>query len=377
MNKNFLVLRDCGGLRGLIENEIKAHRYHRIEVEHALHLANFNIEETQGILEDAFRENRSQLNDISYRLDNLTDTISGGISVISDRIYQLHLDNIGTQSVLDDILLCLVDKESYKRELESRRRRAKEQYRILKASGQYRDAMTLTQRALRENNQGKACAMLDEAIILFERASQNHEYGLDAHFQLGYLLQIHKGDLDEAKKHYYLSLGEPYSAHNIRVLRHLSHLDYLQDHYDKALERMADVVNYTEIIESFANDLAKVYSLEWPNCIDALERVLKKNNSLLNRSNNLNTVQAFFSDGRRFTATENFKQNYSAIMDELQNIKPDINIFFDGARYAAKMGDGRLARLWLEKKYNTMTSLNAKRLMLIEARSCGDFGDVF
>ena len=104
-----------------------------------------------------------------------------------------------------------------------------------------------------------------------------------------------------------------------------------------------------------------------------MEQVLIKHDSLLKRSNKLDTVKALFRDGRRFTATENFIENYSVIMGELQNIKPDLNVLFDGARYAAIMGNGKLAQLWLEKEYNYLTSLNARRLMLIEAQTCGDF----
>lgn len=380
MSRTSLVLRDCGGLRGLIENKARKFEFHRIEVEHALRLANINQSEIRGILEEGFEANISHLKDISYQLDRLDNkldklntTIDDGLSNINSGIYQLHLDNQGTQAILNDLLSCMLDKDAFKRELEARRRYAGERQHYYKADSEYRNAITLTQRALNEVNIGKSAAMLDEAMVLFQRASSNHNFELQAHFQLGYLYQIHEGNLEEAAKHYSLSLGEPYSSHNIRVLRHLSHIDYLQNHYDKAFERMADVVKYMESIETLADDLAEVYSQQWPNCIDALEQVLIKHDSLLKRSNKLNTVKALFRDGRKFTATENFMNNYRVIKGELQNIKPDLNVLFDGARYAAITGNGKLARLWFEKGYNCLTSLNARRMMLIEAQTYGDF----
>lgn len=373
MSRTSLVLRDCGGLRGFIKNKANKFEFHRIEVEHALRLANLNQEEIQRVLENGFEANMSLLKDISYQLDNLNTTITDGLSNIDSGIYQLHLDNQGTQAILNDILLCLIDKDAFKRELEARRRYAEEQQHYYKANSEYCEAITLMQRALTEGDIGKSGPMLDEAIVLFKGASSNHNFKLQAHFQLGYLYQIHEGNLEEAAKHYSLSLGEPYSAHNIRVLRHLSHIDYLQNYYDKAFERMADVVKYMENIETLASDLAEVYPLQWPNCIDVLEQVLIKHDSLLKRSNKLDTVKALFRDGRRFTATENFIKNYSVIRGELQNIKPDLNVLFDGARYAARMGNDKLARELLEKEYNRLTSLNARRLMLIEGQTCGDF----
>ena len=384
MSRTSLVLRDCGGLRGLIENATRNSGLHRIEVEHALRLANINQSKIRDILEEGFEANISHLKDISFqfdynldrldnKLDELNTTMDDGLSNINSGIYQLHLDNYGIQATLGDILLCISDKEAYKRELEVRRRHAEERRHYYKANSEYSDAITLTQRALNEGKIGKSAAMLDEAMVLFERASNNHNFELQAHFQLGYLYQIHKGNLKDAAKHYSHSLGEPYSAHNIRVLRHLSHIDYLQNCYSKALERMSAIVKYMENIETLVDDLAEVYPLQWPNCIDALGQVLIKHDSLLKRSNKLDTVKALFRDGRRFTATENFIENYSVIVGELQNIKPDLNVLFDGARYAARIGDGKLARLWLEKEYKSLTTLKARRFMLIEARTCGDF----
>lgn len=375
MSRTSLVLRDCGGLRGFIENKANKFEFHRIEVEHALRLANLNQEEIQQVLKNGFEANISQLEDITYQLDKLYTTITDGLSNIDSGIYQLHLDNQGTQAYLNDILLCLIDKDEFKRELEARRRYAEERQHYYKANSEYCDAITLTQRALNEVNIGKSAAMLDEAMILFERASKNQNFKLQSHFQLGYLYQIHEGNLEEAAKHYSLSLGEPYSAHNIRVLRHLSHIDYLQNYYDKAFERMADVVKYMENIETLGSDLAEVYSLQlqWPGCMDALEQVLNKHDSLLKRNNKLSTVKALFLDGLKHKATENFMDNYPVIKGELQNIKPDLNVLFDGARYAARMGNDKLARELLEKEYNRLTSLNARRLMLIEGQTCGDF----
>jgi len=367
------MLRDCGGLKSLLDREASKLRYHRIEVEHALRLANLKQEETQRILVNGFEANLSRLEYISYQLDDLRDTIGDGFSVLQGGIYQLHLDNLGTQSILNDILSCMLDKDAFKRELEVRRRREEERLHVLEASGQYHDAMKLTQRALIEKDQGKAGAMLDEAMILFERACIRQEFSLEAHFQLGYLNQIHKGNIEAAQTHYCKSLGEPYSSHNVRVVRHLAHLDYCQDHYNKALELMADLIKHMKDIDAFAADLTKVHKQPWPVCMDDLEQALQTHATLLKRCTKLDFICTLFHNERRFTATENFKESYSDIMLQLQEIKPDLKVLFDGARYAARMGNNKIAKDWLEQMHHRLSSLNSKRVMLLEAMACEDF----
>lgn len=76
MSRTSLVLRDCGGLRAFIENKANKFEFHRIEVEHALRLANLKQDEIQQVLKNGFEANISQLEDISYQLDNLNTTIT-------------------------------------------------------------------------------------------------------------------------------------------------------------------------------------------------------------------------------------------------------------------------------------------------------------
>jgi len=310
---------------------------------------------------------------IDYGFSALKDTINYGFSALGEEVYQLHLDNVGTQAILNDILSCLLDKEAFKRELEYRRRQKEDQYRYLQASNQYSDAMKLTQRAIVEKDMGKAGAMLDEAMILFERANTQQEFHLQANFQLGYLYQIHKGNLETDILYYCRSIGEPYSSHNVRVARHLAHLYYCKEDYKKAFECMSDFVKHMEDIETFAVDLSKVYKQSWPVCIDALEQTLQKHTPLLRRCSKINSIQSLLHNERRFTATENFKESYSEIMVQLQEIKPDLRVLFDGARYATKIGNNKIAKNWLEKMYNYLPSNNAKRVILLEAMACEDF----
>ncbi|MBU0568378.1 hypothetical protein KJ693_11345 [bacterium] len=61
MSRALLTLRDYGGLPNLIENEVGKWRYHRIEVEHALHLANLKQEEIKQVLVNGFKANLSTL----------------------------------------------------------------------------------------------------------------------------------------------------------------------------------------------------------------------------------------------------------------------------------------------------------------------------
>lgn len=373
MSRAPLLLRDCGGLKSLLDREASELRYHRIEVEHALRLANLKQEETQQILVNGFEANLSRLEDISYQLDELKEVVVDGFSALEGGIYQLHLDNLGTQAILNDILSCILDKDAFKRELEARKRREEERLHVLETSGQYQDAMRLTQRALIENDQGKAGAMLDEAIMLFERACKHKRFSLQSHFQLGYLYQIHRGNLEVATTHYCESLGEPYSSHNVRVVRHLAHLDYCQEHYNKALERMADFVKHMKDIDAFAADLAKAHKQPWPVCMDALEQAFQTHAYLLKRCTILDSILTLFRNERRFTATENFKESYSDIIAQLQEIKPDLKVLFDGARYAARTGNNTIAKDWLEQMHHRLSSLNSRRVMLLEAMACEDF----
>src|SRR5205085_543762 len=146
------------------------------------------------------------------------------------------------------------------------------------ASGVYSDAMDLTKRALNESNLGKARAMLDEAIALFNLASVHPEFALAAHFQLGYLAQMHQHDIDSAYMHYEKALGPGYSSHYVRTTRHLAHLDYLCERPDKALARLQDLIAHDDSITAFARDLATVKDQPWDNnaCIDGLEQALER-----------------------------------------------------------------------------------------------------
>jgi len=218
--------------------------------------------------------------------------------------------------------------------------------------------------------------MLDEAIILFGRASTHPEYSLQAHFQLGYLYQIHKGNLEAARTHYRKSLGEPYSSHNVRIVRHLAHIDYYHGNYDKAFEHMAIFVKHMKDIDALAADLTMVHKQPWPTCIDALEQSFKTHAPLLKRCSRLDSIHALFRNERRFTATENFKKSYSDIMSQLQEIRPNLIIYFEGARYAARVGNSKVAKNWIEQIHSRLTSLNARRVMLLEAMACEDFRNV-
>lgn len=222
---------------------------HRIELEHALYLATANQEQIKDTLTEIFRHQAAAIENISFALDALRDEIAAGFSAVVEGVarvdqtlhqgfYQLHLDALGTHARLDDILSCLLDKDSFQQELAARRAVAEVRHARYQASSVFADAMNLTKRALNESNIAKAGAMLNEAIVLFGRASLHADFALEAHFHLGYLEQQHRRNINAAYEHYNEALGPVYSPHFVRTSRHIAHLDYLTGRLTEALARM-------------------------------------------------------------------------------------------------------------------------------------------
>ena len=351
-------------------------RIHRIEVEHALHMAAASQDQVRGVLTSLLQVQTESLRATVGGLSAVSDglwSVAEGLGSLDDTLrqglYQLHLDECATHQRLDDLLLLIFDKEGYRRELATRQAAAEERRLLHVVSGQYSDAMTLTKRALNERDVAKASAMLDEAVVLLGRASRHTDFATHAHFQLGYLAQQHKQDFGGAYSHYEKALGPTFSPHYVRTVRHLAHLDYLSGDANKALDRMRYLVEYDAEITAFARDLAAARELPWEQnaCILALRSALESNRPLLSRCANLALVLRQFDDQRSFSATECFMESYSVIESELRSLRPDLRTYFDAARYAAACGLSALAVSWLKHCLDGQTSLAARRLFLIEA----------
>jgi tetratricopeptide (TPR) repeat protein len=357
---------------------------HRIEIEHALYLANANQQQIKETLTEVLRRQTASLENISFSLDELRDAVvagftgvAEGLSIVDDTLhqgfYQLHVDALGTHARLDDVLSCLVDKQEFERELARRRSLEAAQRARYEASSVYSDAMTLAKRALNEGDLGKAGAMISEAIVLFGRACLHDEFALDAHFQLGYLAHIHQGDLSSAYEHYGKALGPVYSSHYVRTTRHLAHLDYLSGRHAKALARLHDVITHDDAIAGFITNLASVNDQPWPDCIQGLEDALARHKPLLERCAHLAAAYRQFDDKRRFSATERFKDSYPTIQEELRALRPDLRVYSDGARYAIRSGHSELALPWIKHCHDSQPTLNARRAFLLEAMADPDF----
>jgi len=358
---------------------------HRIEVEHALYLAAANQEQIKNTLTEMLRRQTNAIENFSLALDNLRDEIATGFSAVAEGVarvdqtlhqgfYQLHLDELGTHARLDDILSCLLDKDSFQRELAARRAAEEARYARYKTSGVFADAMTLTKRALNESNIAKAGAMLNEAIALFSRASLHADFALESHFQLGYLEQQHRRNINAAYEHYGKALGPAYSPHFVRTIRHLAHLDYLTDRPAEALARLQVLIAHDDAITAFARDLEIANEQPWDNdaCILALEGALARHKPLLEHCARLSSVQRQFDDQRRFSATERFMESYSLIMQELHVLRPDLRVYYDTARYAIKAGQSALALPWIKHCHDAQPTVNARRAFLLEAMTDED-----
>ncbi|MHB1157317.1 MAG: tetratricopeptide repeat protein [Phycisphaerales bacterium] len=354
-------------LQSLIKIEAKQNHFHRIEVEHALRLANLNAETTNEILVEGFQANISKLQDVHYAINDLKEAVVDGFAEAQRSLYQLHLDNVGIQSVLSDILSCMLDKEEFKRELQRRKDAELVAHHYWEAKNEYTDALELTKRALAESNRGKASAMLDEALHLFIRAAKENTLALNANFQIGYLYQTYKSDLDAAAAYYDKSLGTPYSPHNVRTLLHLAHVHYCKGKFDLSCKLMTDLVKHMNRLDDFALALKRVAQTDWPTCMDALEETFATYADVLPRSTTLSSITAWFQKDRRFTATENFMANFTSIECELHRLRPDFKVLFDGSRYAARCGDTSTARAYLQDIYERLPNDNARRVMILEA----------
>ncbi len=360
---------------------------HRIEVEHALYLANSSQAQIKETLTEMLRRQTSSLGDIATSLNELQDVIVAGFTGVAEGLgridstlhggfYQVHLDALGTQAILNDILSCLVDKEAFKRELARREAVAAAARARYAASGIYSDAMTLARGALNENDRGKAGAMLDEAILLFGRAATHEEFSLDAHFQLGYLAHMQSGDIAAAYSHFEKALGPAYSPHYVRTARYLAHLDYLRGRPGAGLERLHDIIQHDETITAFSNALANVNLQPWPNCQEVLQNTLDDFQALLGRCGHFYTVRGLFADGRRYSATQRFMESFDLIRSELHSLRPDPRVYYEAARYGIRSGVARdLALPWIRHCCAILPSMNARRAFLIESMSDPDLRD--
>jgi tetratricopeptide (TPR) repeat protein len=362
---------------------------HRIEVEHALYLAAATQEQIKDTLTLMLRRQSESLGRISQSLDDLRDEIAAGFSALSDGLaivddtlhrgfYQLHLDELGTHARLDDLLLLIYDKKGYQRELAARHSAAEAPRALYNASSEYFDAIVRTRQALNESNLAKAGAMLDEAVVLFRRASANPDFALDAHFQLGYLAQQHERNIEAAYEHYNKALGTDYSSHFVRAARHLAHLDYLTGQRTRALARMQELIAHDDAISTFAHDLQMANDQLWEDkaCIRALKAALEAHGPLLARCARLSNVRRQFDDGRCFSATEGFRNSHSLIMEELRALRPEVRVYFDAARYA--FGSVHSARVgsWIKHCYRAQPTLKARRAFLIESMADEDLRQV-
>jgi hypothetical protein len=358
---------------------------HRIEVEHALYLAAATQEQIKDTLTLMLRRRAESLADISISLDDLRTEIAAGLSALGEALgvvddtlhrgfYQLHCDELGTHARLDDLLLLMSDKEGYYRELAARDSVRRARYALYNASSEYSDAMALTRKALNERNFAKAGAMLDEAVVLFRRASDHSDFALAAHFQLGYLAQQHERNIEAAYDHYNKALGAEYSSHFVRTARHLAHLDYLTGQKDRALNRMEELISHDVAISTLARDLRMANDQPWEDkaCIRALKAALEVHGPLLARCARLSDVRRQFDDERCFTATEGFQKSHALILEELQTLRPEVWVYFDAARYAIRSVHSARAASWIKHSYGAQPTLKARRAFLVEAMADDD-----
>lgn len=353
---------------------------HRIEVEHALYLAAASQEQIKNTLAEMLRQQTESLGRISDSLDDLRDEVAAGFSAVSEGLatiddtlrqgfYQLHLDAVGTHARLDDLVLLMYDKEAYRRELAARHDAAEARRSLHKVSNAYSDAMVLTKRALNESNFAKARAMLDEAVVMFSRASGHSDFALDAHFQLGYLAQQHECNFEAAYYHYDKALGPDYSSHFVRAARHLAHLDLLTGQKTKAMQRMEELIAHDNAVSAFARDLRMANEKPWEGnaCILALKNALETHAPLLARCSRISDLRRQFDDRRSFSATERFMESYPDIVKELSALRPESRVYFDAARYASGSGCIALSVSWIKHCHDAQATLGARRAFLIEA----------
>ncbi|MEO5960660.1 MAG: hypothetical protein ABIR80_16225, partial [Opitutaceae bacterium] len=157
--------------------------------------------------------------------------------------------------------------------------------------------------------------------------------------------------------------------------RHLAHLDYLRDRHEAAFARLRDLIAHDEAITAFAADLQQVNDRPWPGCIDDLEHAFDRHSPLLQSCRRLSELRTQFSGQRRFSATERFKESYNEITAELRQLRPDLQVYFEAARYAVRAGQGELTTPWLKHVHDSQPDLDARRAFLLEAMANKDLRD--
>ncbi len=62
-------------------------------------------------------------------------------------------------------------------------------------------------------------------------------------------------------------------------------------------------------------------------------------------------------------------------MKELRALRPDLQVYFEGARYAVKAGHGDRATPWLKHVHDSQPNLSARRAFLLVTMSNEDLRD--
>lgn len=361
----------------LVQGEIAAERYNRVRMTQIGRTAQLAREQMTRLLASSVQ---TQLigtdfltSAIGESAENLKSTLEVGFAGLNQTMYDLHADNIATHHILSDLLEAIVDRESYLRrkatELENERKRQD----YLHAQSEFTDALKLTKTAFNEFDDAKKDAMLREAMLLLQRASNNPELALDAKLHLAGLYDSYLKDRDRAKELYSESVGETYSAHSTRVRKLLADLEYRENNFSSAIGWLEPLLYHFQALEHFADEIRDIQSTPWTQKEQKIADVLNRNSTLLKHSSIASKLKTILDAGRFYSVGNAIDEQGGFLIKELLAARPELDVIFQIARNVARLGQGAESTKYLEMVYARLSGLTEKKAFLIEIAATGDF----
>jgi choline dehydrogenase-like flavoprotein len=274
---------------------------HRIEVEHGLYLAAARQEQIKDALVEMYSAQTESLSDVALQVAQLgsglgdllmqgfNETISG-LHTVDTGIRQgfdtVHRDLSQIHGTLEDVLQVLAYPGRYQAIQAAKAKEANDAYRLRAAAEEFAAILAFIREALNEPGIERGKAMLDEAIARLRNARTHPTIEPARNFQLAYLCQQHLKDFAQARNYYLESQLNAPADHIFLVDRHLAHLDYIEQKFDLALERMEKRIRRDEQLRDFLHhlDLTSRCGSDYGQCFAAIDSFRNQHQGLWDQS---------------------------------------------------------------------------------------------
>ena len=354
---------------------------HRIEVEHGLYLAAARQEQIKDALVEMYSAQTESLSDVALQVAQLgsglgdllmqgfNETISG-LHTVDTGIRQgfdtVHRDLSQIHGTLEDVLQVLAYPGRYQAIQAAKAKEANDAYRLRAAAEEFAAILAFIREALNEPGIERGKAMLAEAIARLRNARTHPTIEPARNFQLAYLCQQHLKDFAQARNYYLESQLNAPADHIFLVDRHLAHLDYIEQKFDLALERMEKRIRRDEQLRDFLHhlDLTSRCGSDYGQCFAAIDSFRNQHQGLWDQSGHCMAIGSYLDDGRQYMAVEEFRRLVPDIRSEAERQLTDRRTYFDAAKYACRLGKSAQAAKWLDHCLKSYSDRDRKGVIL-------------